>query len=281
MDLAGKKELVTKVGAKLSVARQCKLLGFNRTSMYYKEKQISDLEVKIKHIIDCLHTDHPAWGTRRITATLVTKGYPIGRKLVRRYMQEMRIYAIYPKPNLSVPNKAHKIYPYLLRNLPITQPNQVWSIDITYIRMGRSFMYLTAIIDWHSRYIVSYELSDTLHVDSIIACVKKAIRSHGKPEIINSDQGSQFTSNEYVNILKAQDIRISMDGKGRWADNVIIERFFRTLKCDDIYIYHYETPRQLRAGINRFMKSYNMEHPHQSHNYQTPHEVYYGTKKAA
>lgn len=143
MDLAGKKELVTKVGAKLSVARQCKLLGLNRTSMYYKEKQISDLEVEIKHIIDCLHTDHPAWGTRRITATLITKGYPIGRKLVRRYMQEMRIYAIYPKPNLSVPNKAHKIYPYLLRNLPITQPNQAGVVYRYYLYSHGQKLYVS------------------------------------------------------------------------------------------------------------------------------------------
>ena len=281
MDLAGKKELVTKDDPNLSVSKQCKLLGLNRSSVYYKEKQSTEFEIQVKHAIDEMHTDHPAWGTRRIATTLVTKGYLVGRKLVRRYMQEMRIYAIYPKPNLSIPNKQHKVYPYLLRNLPITKPNQVWSIDITYIPMGRSFMYLTAIIDWHSRYIVGYELSDTLQVESVLTCINKAIKRYGIPEIINSDQGSQFTSHDYTNLLKSYDIKISMDGKGRWADNIIIERFFRTLKYDDIYIYQYQTPRELRCGINNFMKSYNEEHPHQSHNYKTPYEVYYGCKKAA
>lgn len=281
MDLVGKKELVTKDDPKLSVSKQCKLLGLNRSSIYYKEKQSTEFEIQVKHAIDEMHTDHPAWGTRRIAATLVAKGYLVGRKLVRRYMQEMRIYAIYPKPNLSIPNKHHKVYPYLLRNLPITKPNQVWSIDITYIPMGRSFMYLTALIDWHSRYIVGYELSDTLQVESVLTCVNKAIKRCGIPEIINSDQGSQFTSHDYTNLLKSYDIKISMDGKGRWADNIIIERFFRTLKYDDIYIYQYQTPRELRSGINNFMKSYNEEHPHQSHDYKTPYEVYYGCKKSA
>ena len=279
--MAGKKELVTRTGSNLSVSAQCKLLDFNRTSVYYKEQVATDLEVEIKHHIDHLHTQHPAWGTRQIKATLIAKGYPIGRKLVRRYMEEMRIYAIYPKPNLSLPNKQNKTYPYLLRNLPITTPNQVWSIDITYIPMGRSFMYLTTIIDWYSRYIIGYELSDTLQVESVTACVSKAIKRYGKPDIINSDQGSQFTSHEYTSLLKDNDIRISMDGKGRWADNVIIERFFRTLKYDDIYIYHYELPKDLRTGINRFMRLYNEEHPHQAHNYQTPYQVYYGFKKVA
>ena len=228
-----------------------------------------------------LFRSHPSWGNRRITGRLNDIGYPIGRKLVRRYMQEMRIYAIYPKPNLSLPNKQHKIYPYLLRHLAIDRPNQVWSIDITYIPMGRSSMYLTAIIDWHSRYILSYELSDTLHVNSVLLCVQNAIARYGSPEILNSDQGSQFTSIAYTDLLKHHGIKISMDGKGRWADNIIIERFFRTLKYDEIYIYHHSTPRQLRAGINRFMKSYNEEHPHQAHHYKTPYEIYFGMKVAS
>lgn len=279
--MAGKKELVTKDDPKLSISRQCKLLELNRSSIYYQEQAPTVCEIKIKHLIVRIHMDHPAWGTRRISAHLIEQGYFVGRKLVRRYMQEMRIYAIYPKPNLSMPNKQHKVYPYLLRNLTIDRPNQVWSIDITYIPLGRSFMYLTAIIDWHSRYIVGYELSDTLQVESVIACVKKAIAIYGVPEIINSDQGSQFTSLEYTNLLKHHSIKISMDGKGRWADNIIVERFFRTLKYDDIYIYHYQTPRELRAGINKFMKSYNEEHPHSTHGYKTPYEIYHGVKVAS
>ncbi|MEG0846122.1 MAG: DDE-type integrase/transposase/recombinase [Niameybacter sp.] len=180
--LLSKKKKVTKNDPELSVSKQCKLLGLNRSSVYYKEKQSTELEIQIKHAIDEMHTAHPAWGTRRIAATLVTKGYLVDRKLVRRYMQEMRIYAIYPKPNLSIPNK------------------QVWSIDITYIPMGRSFMYLTAIIDWHSRYIVGYELSDTLQIESVLTCVNKAIKRYGIPEIINSDQRSQFTSHDYTHL---------------------------------------------------------------------------------
>lgn len=215
LDLVGKKELVTKDDPNLSVSKQCKLLGLNHSSVYYKEKQSTEFEIQVKHAIDEIYIDHLAWGTRRIAATLVAKGYLVGRKLVRRYMQEMRIYAIYPKPNLLIPNKHHKVYPYLLRNLPITKPNQVWSIDIIYIPMGRSFMYHTAIIDWYSRYIVGYELSDTLQVESVLACVNKAIKRYGIPEIINSDQGSQFTSHDYTNLLKSYDIKISMDGKGR------------------------------------------------------------------
>lgn len=281
MDLAGKKELVTKDDSNLSVRRQCKLLNLNRSSVYYKEREESNQEVAFKHMIDQIHTDHLSWGTRRITGRLNELGYAIGRKLVRRFMQEMRIYAIYPKPNLSILNKQHKTYPYLLRHLAIDRPNQVWSIDITYIPMGRSSMYLTAIIDWHSRYILGYELSDTLHVDSVLSCVQKAIARYGAPEILNSDQGSQFTSIAYTDLLKHHGIKISMDGKGRWADNIIIERFFRTLKYDEIYIYHHSTPRELRAGINRFMKSYNEEHPHQAHHYKTPYEIYFGMKVAS
>ena len=184
------------------MSRQCKLLNLNRSSVYYKEREESKQETTFKHMIDQIHTDHPSWGTRRITGRLNNIGYPIGRKLVRRYMQEMRIYALYPKPNLSLPNRQHKIYPYLLHHLAIDRPNQVWSIDITYIPMGRSSMYLTAIIDWHSRYILGYELSDTLHVDSVLLCVQKAIACYGAPEILNSDQSSQFTSIAYTQLLR-------------------------------------------------------------------------------
>jgi putative transposase len=195
-------------------------------------------------------------------------------------MDEMGIYAVYPKPNLSKRNMQHKIYPYLLRNLDINRPNHVWSIDITYIRMGRSHMYLTAIIDWYSRYIVGWELSDTLDTAPVLAAVKEAISRHGKPEIINSDQGSQFTSDNYTVYLKNANIRQSMDGKARWVDNVIIERWFRSLKTERIYPYEYMTPRALRIGLREYIEEYNTERPHQTHDYLTPEEVYLGRKAA-
>jgi putative transposase len=223
----------------------------------------------------------PYLGVRKLRIKLQFKDHIlVGRKLIARYMAEMGIYAVYPKPNLSKRNMQHKIYPYLLKNLVINRPNQVWSIDITYIAMGRSHMYLTAIIDWYSRYIVGWELSDTLDTAPVLAAVKGAISRYCKPEIINSDQGSQFTSDNYTMYLKAENIRQSMDGKARWVDNVIIERWFRSLKTEQIYPYEYTTPRALRAGIREYIKEYNTERPHQTHDYFTPVEVYLGRKAA-
>jgi len=198
----------------------------------------------------------------------------VGRKLIKRYMDEMGIYAVYPKPNLFKRNMQHKIYSYLLRNLVINRPNQVWSIDITYIRMGRSHMYLTATIDWYSRYIVGWELSDTLDTAPVLAAVTEVISRYGKPEIINSDQGRQFTSDNYTLSLKTADIRQSMDGKARWVDNDIIERWFRSLKTERIYPYEFLTPRALRIGLREYIEEYNTARPHQTHDYLTPEEVY-------
>lgn len=198
-----------------------------------------------------------------------------GKKLVARLMADMGILAIYPKKNTSKPNKKHKKFPYLLRNKDIFLPNHVWAIDITYIRMGRSHMYLTAIIDWATRFIVGYALSDTLEAAPIIDCVKAAMARHGCPGIINSDQGSQFTSDDYIALLQEQKIRQSMDGKARWIDNVIIERWFRSLKCDDIYINEYNTPKELRIGIANYIEEYNFERPHQSLDYAYPADLYH------
>ena len=224
----------------------------------------------------------PYLGVRKLRIKLqeIDHIVAVGRKLIKRYMDEMGIYAVYPKPNLSKRNKRHKIYPYLLRNLNIKQINQVWAIDITYIRMGRSHMYLTAIIDWYSRYIVGWELSDTLDTASVLVAVKEAISRYGKPEIINSDQGSQFTSDNYTEYLKNAHIRQSMDGKARWVDNVIIERWFRSLKTERIYPNEYLTPRSLRTGIREYIGEYNTERPHETHGYRTPKDVYIGEKAA-
>ena len=199
-----------------------------------------------------------------------------GRKLIKRYMDEMGIYAVYPKPNLSKRNKQHKIYPYLLRNKPIFLPNQVWAIDITYIPMKHGHMYLTAIIDWYSRFIVGWELSDTLDTAPVLQAVENAIENYGTPGILNSDQGSQFTSDDFTKLLKTYAIRQSMDGKARWIDNVIIERWFRSLKQEYVYINEYNSPRELRTGIKEFVTDYNGLRPHQSHDYDTPAVVFGG-----
>ena len=223
----------------------------------------------------------PYMGVRKLRDKLQNvDNIPVGRKRIKRFMVEMGIYAMCPKPNLSKRNKQHKIYPYLLRNLSIKAVNQVWAIDITYIKMGAGHMYLTAIVDWYSRFIVGWELSDTLCTAPVLEAVKKAIQDYGKPSIINSDQGSQFTSEEYTNHLKTEEIKQSMDGKGRWVDNVVIERWFRSLKIEYIYPYEYLTPRELRAGIRKYVNEYNFERSHQSHGYLTPAEVYL-SKKAA
>ena len=281
MDLTGRLSLVTK-NDKLSVTRQCELLEINRTSVYYTSaEQDRERENMIKNSLDYWHTKMPYLGTRKLRIQLKTKdSIVVGRKLIKRYMEEMGIHAVYPKPNLSKRNMQHKMFPYLLRNLVINRPNQVWSIDITYIRMGRSHMYLTAIIDWYSRFIVGWELSDTLDTAPVLTAVKEAISRHGKPEIINSDQGCQFTSEKYTEYLKTAIIRQSMDGKGRWVDNVIIERWFRSLKTERIYPYEYLTPKALRTGLREYIKEYNTQRPHQTHDYMTPEEVYLGRKAA-
>lgn len=251
----------------------------NRTSVYNEpakllEKQ-NEREEQIKARLDYWHTKMAYLGARRLVRKLREEdGIEVGRKLIKRYMAEMGIYCIFPKPNLSKRNQQHKVYPYLLRNIDIFMSNQVWAIDLTYIKMGKSHMYLTALIDWHSRFIVGWELSDSLDTAPVLEAVKKAISIYGTPAIINSDQGSQFTSTEYTSYLKEQKVRQSMDGKARWVDNVIIERWFRSLKCDNIYINEYRTPRELRQGIKAYIDEYNNERPHQSLEYRYPAQVY-------
>lgn len=227
--------------------------------------------------IDRLHTDMPYIGQRKIVELLQKEGFSVGRKLVRRYMQEMGIHPIYPKPNLSKRNYKEQIVPYLLRNANIFMPNQAWSIDITYIKMERSHMYLTAVIDWHSRMIMGWNLSDTLDTEPVLQAVRDAVGQYGTPAIINSDQGSQFTSNEYKELLREMGIRQSMDGKSRWADNIMIERWFRSLKTECIYINEFTSPKQLRIAISQYIEQYNTVRPHEALEYGTPAEWYYGT----
>ncbi len=227
--------------------------------------------------IDRIHTEMPCIGQRKILTLLRKEGFNVGRKLVRRYMQEMAIYPIYPKPNLSKRNYREQIVPYLLRNKNIFMPNQAWSIDITYIRMAHSHMYLTAIIDWHTRMIVSWNLSDTLDTEPVLQAVKDATAQYGTPAIINSDQGGQFTSSEYKELLRSMNIQQSMDGKSRWADNIMIERWFRSLKTECIYINEFLSPRQLRIVIGQYVDQYNNVRPHEALGYETPAERYHSS----
>jgi putative transposase len=258
----------------LPITTQSDLLSLNRSSLYYKPVQPSPDEVAIKHRIDELYTQYPFYGSRRITAQLNQEGVSINRKAVQRHMREMGIAGIHPGPNLSKRNQQHRIYPYLLKGVTIQHPNHVWGIDITYIRLQRGWMYLVAILDWFSRYVVSWELDQSLEIDFVLEAVKRALAQQ-KPRIVNSDQGSHFTSPQYVDLLKADEIQISMDGKGRALDNVFTERLWRTLKYEEVYLKEYTSPREARKGIGQFLTFYNHTRLHQSLNYQTPASIYY------
>lgn len=258
----------------LPVSQGAALLGINRTSIYYELSGPSQLELQIKAVIDQLHTDNPTWGARQMSAQLKSRGFSIGRKKTRRYMTEMAIDPIYPKLNLSKRKHNSVILPYLLRNAVITRPNQAWSIDITYIKMKHGFLYLTAIIDWYSRCIVGWDLDDTLDTRSAIAACRKAF-GIATPEILNSDQGSQFTSDEYKQFLRDNKVRQSMDGKSRWADNIMIERWFRSFKYEEVYLTEYKNMKEARNCIGHYIHVYNFERKHSAIGYETPAERYY------
>jgi len=246
----------------IPIATQAELLNLNRTSLYYRPAGPSSEEIAIKHRIDELYTEHPYYGSRRITAQLCREGLKINRKAVQRHMREMGIAGIYPGPNLSRRNQQHKVYPYLLKN-----------IDITYIRLRKGWMYLVAIMDWYSHYVVSWEMDLSLEISFVLEAVKKAL-ARSRPEIMNSDQGSQFTSPQYIEILKNAGIQISMDGKGRATDNIFIERLWRSLKYEEVYLNEYTNPREARQRIARYLDFYNYHRPHQSLGYQTLAELY-------
>ena len=258
----------------LPVSTGAKLLGINRTSVYYGGIPVSEEELECKSIIDHLHTDNPTWGARQMSAQLKLRGYQVGRRKAGRYMREMDITPIYPKMNLSKRMKQAKVCPYLLRNAVIDRSNQAWSIDITYIPMKHGFLYLTAIIDWYSRCIVGWDVDDTLDTTMVINACKKAFKV-AKPLIINSDQGSQFTSDKYIEFIRNSGIRQSMDGKSRWADNIMIERWFRSFKYEEAYLTEYANLKEAREAIGRYIYTYNFERCHQSIGNKRPAEVYY------
>jgi len=263
----------------MTVSHQCELLSVGRTSIYYQPK-ISSMNIVLMHRIDELYTEDPTRGTRRISNCL-RKRFVLyaGRAKVRRLMDRMGIGAIYPKKRLSVSNKQHIKYPYLLRNVPITRVNQVWSTDITFIRLKGGFVYLVAVIDWYSRYVLSWRLSTTLDTGFCREALEEALEKHGNPEVFNTDQGCQFTSEEFTGVLKAREIKISMDGKGRALDNVFVERLWRTVKQEDIYLKEYSTVAECRDGLRKYFKRYNTIREHQSLDYNYPEEVYYGRIK--
>ena len=260
----------------LSLVRQCTLLGVSRSSLYYEPRPESEENQKLLNLIDEEYTRRPFYGSRKITVYLRGLDYAINRKRIQRLMAVLGIAGIIPGPNLSKRNQAHKIYPYLLKGILIVRPNQVWSTDITYIRLLHGFCYLMAIIDWFSRYILAWRLSNSLETFFCLEALEEALKNHGHPEIFNSDQGSQFTSSEWISRLKENKINISMDSKGRALDNIFVERFWRTLKYEDIYLKNYETMREAQSGLKDYFPFYNRVRPHQGLSYKTPHQVYFG-----
>jgi putative transposase len=257
----------------LSVSRQCTLLGLSRSSYYYEPATETPENLALMALIDQEYTAHPFQGSRRMTSWLRGEGHAVNRKRVQRLMQRMGLEAVYPKPRLSVRDARHKVYPYLLRGVAIERVNQVWSTDITYIPLPHGFMYLTAVLDWHSRYVLSWRLSNTLDVEFCLEALEEAL-SRGCPEVFNTDQGVQFTSPSYTSRLEAAGARVSMDGRGRWLDNVFVERLWRTVKYEEIYLWRHETVPALQSGLERYFDYYNVERRHQSLENRTPAEVY-------
>jgi putative transposase len=266
-------QLIERGHGELTLSTQAELLSLNRSGLYYEPVGPSAEEIAIKHRIDEIYTAHPYYGSRRIAVTLRNEGFLISRPTVQRYMREMEIAGISPGPNLSKPSLEHKTYPYLLRGLEISHPNQVWGIDITYIRLLDGWMYLVAILDWFSRYVVSWELEQTLEISFVLRVVDRALLQ-AQPLIWNSDQGSHFTSPLYVERLLAAGVQISMDGKGRARDNIFTERLWRTIKYEEVYLNDYASPRQAHRGIDQYLTFYNYERPHQSLGYLSPAQVY-------
>jgi len=267
--------MIIKDRRRLSVVRQCQLLGINRSTVYHRKKDESPLNQKLMRLIDQQFMDTPFFGSRQMARWLRRQGYLVGRKRVRRLMRVMGLSAIYQKPRTSKPSPEHRIYPYLLRGMKIDRPNHVWCTDITYIPMRRGFLYLVAIVDWSTRAVLTWRLSNTLDSNFCVEALKEALEKFGKPEIFNTDQGSQFTSEAFTRVLNEAKIRISMDGKGRWVDNVFVERLWRSLKYEKVYLMELTTGFEAREAIGNWIRFYNCERPHSSHvGDKTPMEVY-------
>jgi putative transposase len=261
--------------ANLSVMNQCQLLNISRSSFYYKPKPIKAEDLQLMRLIDEQYLKTPSWGSRSMRNHLRRLGYKVNRKKVQRLMRLMGLEAIYPKPKTSRPHPQHKVYPYLLRNLKIDRANQVWAADITYIPMSRGYMYLVAVMDWHSRKVLSWRISNTLDSDFCVQAVEEALSRFGAPEIFNTDQGAQFTAGAFTDLLKSHHVSISMDGRGRVQDNIFIERLWWTLKYQYLYLWSFGNGSELRQGLGQWFKFYNAERSHQALDNLTPDEVYF------
>jgi putative transposase len=275
-----KRALVEAGHPQLSVRRQCQLLGLARASLYYQPASASAEDLALMRLIDQQYTACPFYGSRRLTAWLRQRGHEVNRKRVQRLMGLMGLEAIYPKPKLSAADRQHKVYPYLLRGVAIERPDQVWSADITYVPLESGFMYLAATIDWYSRYVICWRLSNTLDGSFCLDMLEEAL-SRGKPEVFNTDQGVQFTASAWTGRLESAGVAVSMDGKGRCLDNVFVERLWRSVKYEDIYLKRYEAVPQLARGLRGYFAFYNDERLHQSLDYQTPAQVYRRARQAA
>jgi putative transposase len=262
-------------GHELALARQAKLLKLSRSSVYYRPRSVSPGDLAIMRRIDELHLEYPFAGSRMLRDLLRGEGIESGRQRVARMMKRMGIEALYRRPNTSKPAPGHKIYPYLLRGLAVTRPNQVWAMDITYIPMARGFVYLAAVVDWFSRRVLSWRVSITMEVEFCLEAVEEALARHGRPEIFNTDQGSQFTSQDFTGLLLDNAIAISMDGRGAWRDNVFVERLWRSVKYEEVYLRAYDNVAQARASIGRYLNFYNRKRPHSSLDARTPDHAYF------
>ncbi|KZY30415.1 integrase [Roseovarius sp. HI0049] len=264
---------------RLSLTRQAELLGISRGSLYYAPRPASEDDLRLMRRIDELHMDYPFAGSRMMKGLLRQEGFTAGRLHVATLMKQMGIEALYRRPNTSKPAPGHKVYPYLLRKLAVTRPNQVWAMDITYVPMARGFVYLVAVVDWFSRKVLSWRLSVTLETGPCVEALNEALARHGAPEIMNTDQGSQFTSIDFITALKGAGIRISMDGKGAWRDNVFVERLWRTIKYEEVYLRAYDSVSAARESLGRYLAFYNTRRPHSSLDGQTPDQAYLNTPR--
>lgn len=264
------------VHANVTQKRQCVLAGVSRSTVYVKRKRVVFVEADevLKRLIDEEYTRHPFYGSRKMVVYLFHCGHRVNRKRVQRLMRSMFLAGMAPGPNTSAAHPQHKVYPYLLRGVPVVRANQVWSTDITYVRLERGFAYLVAIIDWYSRRVLSWRISNSMEAAFCVDCLEDALREHGKPEVFNTDQGTQFTSEDFTGVLKREDITISMDGRGRAYDNIFVERLWRNVKHEDVYINGYATMEELLIGLTKYFGFYNTERPHQSLEYQTPQVVH-------
>lgn len=278
MDIDAKRDWVEPDHPQISIARQCELLGLPRSTYYYRSLGESEENLHFMRLLDEKYTEDPYYGIRRMTAWLRSQGHRVNPKRIKRLLRKMGLEAIYPKPRLSVAHPEHRVYPYLLRGVEVNRTNQVWSTDITYIRLHSGFVYLVAVMDWYSRYVLSSAVSITMEVSFCLAALEAAL-SRAHPEIFNSDQGAQFTSLDFTSRLESAGIRISMDGRGRALDNVFIERLWRTVKQEEVYLKDYRTPREAAEQLEAFFSRYNEHRQHSSLGYQTPAAVYFGKAK--